>query len=163
MMPISFRVPPQPLRAQPSRIRLRLAVPCLALLLAGCPAGPPEHRPVTAEGGEVRLALSVVGDGGVHFFTYRHGGKNVNFLVRTDGGGRLHAHLDACYSCYRYRRGFVVEGRALLCIACRLTYPIEDEEWDFIGACAPIPVAFTVERGEVVIRSAVLERAARFF
>lgn len=108
-----------------------------ALALAGCGPRMPEHQLVQADGDLVRIPGRQVEDGQVHFFTFEHGGKRVSFLVRTAGRGTLHAHLDACYSCYRYRRGFVVEGTDLVCIACRPAYPIEDEVWDFIGACAP--------------------------
>ena len=135
----------------------------LALALPGCTRGAPEHRIVAAESGAVRLPLAEVADGGVHFFTFQHAGRNVNFLVRTDGQGALHTHLDACYSCYRYRRGFVVEGSDLLCIACRYTYPIAEEVWDFQGACAPIPFRSTVDGTSLIIERAVLEKAARYF
>jgi uncharacterized membrane protein len=141
----------------------RTAVCLLLALLAACGPRAPEHRVVTAENGAVRLPLAEVADGGVHFFTFHHGGKNVNFLVRTDGAGTLHTHLDACFSCYRYRRGFVVEGPDLLCIACRYTYPIADEEWDFQGACAPIPIHSEITGAHLVVERAVLERAAKYF
>lgn len=135
----------------------------LLVALFGCSPNAPEHPRVTAQGDAVRIPRALVDDGEVHFFTFRHDGKNVNFLVRTDGEGRLHSHLDACYSCYRYRRGFTVEDGELLCIACRFTYPIEDETWDFIGACAPITIHSTLEEGDLVIERTVLERAARYF
>ncbi len=135
----------------------------LTALLAACGPRAPEHRIVADAEGAVRLPLAEVADGKVHFFTFRHDGRNVNFLVRTDGRGALHTHLDACYSCYRYRRGFVVEGPDLLCIACRYTYPIADEVWEFQGACAPIPFRSSVDGASLVIERAVLERAARYF
>ena len=125
---------------------LAALVPSIALgsvLLAACGPRAPEHSIVAAEGGAVRLPLAAVADGAVHFFTFRHDGRNVNFLVRTDGAGRLHAHLDACYTCY--------------------TYPVADEVWDFQGACAPIPIRFSVEEGRMIVERAVLERAARYF
>lgn len=152
--------------------RLVTALHLAALLLAaalpaGCGPRAPEHELVQAQGEVVRIPRRLVEDGQVHFFTFEqggeHGGKRVSFLVRTDGRGALHAHLDACYSCYRYRRGFVVEGSDLVCIACRLAYPIEDEVWDFIGACAPIPVPFALEGDSLVIRRVVLEKAGRYF
>lgn len=135
----------------------------VAALAAACTPAAPEHEIVAADGAAVHLPLAAVADGEVHFFTFKHDGKNVNFLVRTDGTGTVRTHLDACYSCYRYRLGFVVEGEDLLCIACRLTYPIADEVWDFQGACAPIPIRSSVAGGELVIERAVLERAARYF
>ncbi len=145
---------------------MRTAATTLLLLVAtgmACTPAPPEHPIVVAEDGAVRLPRTDVSAERVLFHTFKHDGRNVNFLVRMDGAGKIHVHLDACYSCWRYRRGFVVEGAALVCIACRLSYPIEDEVWDFIGACAPIPIAFSLDGDDLVIRRSVLERAARYF
>ena len=136
----------------------------LFLILAwGCGRSAPEHEKVVAENGLVRLPRSVVDDGSVHFYTFVHDRRNVNFLVRTDGNGTLHTHLDACYSCYKYKLGFVHEGDEVVCIACRLRYPLEDEFWDFIGACAPIPIHAEVEPDAVVVEERILVQAARYF
>jgi len=86
-----------------------------------------------------------------------------DFLVCTDGKGVLHVHLDACHSCYKYKRGFVVEEPELVCIACRLTYRIEDEVWDYIGACAPIAIRSSIEGDNLAIQRHHLERSARYF
>lgn len=134
-----------------------------AILLAACDRLPPEHQLVEADAQQVRIARSEVADGEVHFYTYRHQGKRVNFLVRTDGAGRLQTHLDACYGCYRYRRGFFVEGESLVCRACRFEYAIQDEMWDFRGACAPISIHSRVKGDALIIEQEVLERAARYF
>ena len=145
-------------------MNLRRAMAILLLgLVWGCGRSAPEHDKVSTVDGSIRLNRSTVDDGAVHFFTFVHDGKNVNFLVRTDGEGRLHTHLDACYSCYQYKRGFVVEGADVVCIACRLKYPIEAEIWDFIGACAPIPIRHEVASDAVVIETRLLEQAARYF
>ncbi|UCF67514.1 MAG: DUF2318 domain-containing protein [Acidobacteriota bacterium] len=133
------------------------------LLLQGCGPELPEYQIVEATGDVVRIARSTVADGEVHFFTFKHGDKNVNFLVRTDGTGLLRAHLDACFSCYRYKRGYVVEGSDVVCIACRLSYRIDDDEWDYIGACAPIPLRSAVDGNSFIVSTAHLERAARYF
>ena len=144
---------------------MRSAIPTLllALVAAACVRNPPSHQLVQLDGDCVRIPRTTVADGGVHFFTYQYAGKNVNFLIRTDGNGSLHAHLDACYACYRYKRGFVVEDHQLVCIACRLEYAISDELWDYIGACAPITIHSALEDDRVVIDESVLARAARYF
>ena len=61
-------------------------------------------------------------------------------------------YLDACHSCYKYKRGFVVEEPELVCIACRLAYRIEDEAWDYIGACAPISIHSSLEGDKLAIQ-----------
>jgi uncharacterized membrane protein len=105
----------------------------------------------------------VLADGEVHFFTFLHQGTRVNFLIRSDRNGIFRAHLDACYGCYQYKMGYLVEEDALVCRACRLEYPIADEEWDFIGACAPITLRASVDGDDLVIKRATLEKAARYF
>lgn len=146
------------------RARSARALVLAALLAAaGCGTELPEHRPVRAEGGAVRIPRATVDDGAVHFFAYQAREAEVRFLVRTDGAGRLQVHLDACFSCYRYRMGFVVEEGFLVCRACRLEYAVEDEVWDYIGACAPIGVRSSEAGGDVVIARRDLERAARYF
>jgi uncharacterized membrane protein len=142
----------------------RVLVGVLLLALGwGCGKSAPVHEKVRAEGGFVRLPRLAVADGGVHFFTFVHEGANVNFLFRTDGNGMLHSHLDACYSCFKYKLGFVHEGEDVVCIACRLKYPIEKEFWDYIGACAPIPIHSETVGEFVVIEEALLQQAARYF
>ncbi len=118
---------------------------------------------MAAQEGAVRLQRAAVDDGGVHFFTFLHDGRNVNFLIRRDGNGNLHSHLDACYSCYKYKLGFVVEEREVVCIACRLAYHVDDEFWDYIGACAPIPIHHEIDGDDVVIEERLLVQAARYF
>jgi uncharacterized membrane protein len=135
----------------------------LAPLVGACSEKPPIHHVVVLDGDCIRIPQTTVADGGVHFFTFEHEGKNVNFLVRSDGKGEIHTHLDACYACYRYKRGFVVEGPNLVCIACRLEYAISDEVWDYIGACAPISIHSSLDGDQLVIDRSVIERAIRYF
>ena len=142
--------------------RLLPALFCI-LVAGGCSTEAPVHEIVSLNDGCVKIPVTTVDDGRVHFFTYHHDGRNVNFLVRTDGEGTLHAHLDACYACYRYKRGFVFEDPHLVCIACRLEYAVADEVWDYIGACAPISVHSKVVGDELTIDADTLKRAARYF
>jgi len=135
----------------------------LALALGACSQSPPIHEIVRLAGGSIRIPREAIADGEVHFYTFEHDGKNVNFLVRSDGDGTIHTHLDACYACYRYKRGFVVEGSNLVCIACRLEYAVSDEVWDYIGACAPISIHSSIDGDQLVIDRSVIERAARYF
>ena len=144
-------------------MRSLILVLLLAIVVGACSQGPPTHQLVALDGGSIRIPRTTVADGGVHFFSFEHDGKNVNFLVRSDGDGTIHTHLDACYACYRYKRGFVVEGPNLVCIACRLEYAISDEVWDYIGACAPISIHSSIDGDQLVIDRSIIERAARYF
>ena len=145
---------------------MRFIVFSLLLLICtgGCSSNKgPEHPQVVASGDFVKLPLSVVNDGGVHFYTYKLGDKNVNFLVRTDGKGKLHTHLDACYSCFKYKLGYYVEGTDLVCWACRYKYALADEVWQYIQACAPITLRSKVKGDYLLIKVSRLKRAGKFF
>ena len=144
-------------------MRLLFTTLLLELVIGACSQGPPTQQPVALDGDSIRIPQTTVADGDVHFFTFEHDGKNVNFLVRSDGDGEIHTHLDACYACYRYKRGFVVEGPNLVCIACRLEYAISDEVWDSIGACAPISIHSSLDEDHLEIDQTIIERAARYF
>ena len=142
---------------------LLITAVCLLQSAAGCSKQAPEHRIVVPAGERVRIPLATVNDGGVHFFTYKWDGRNVNFFVRTDGTGHLQAHFDACYSCFKYKLGYVHEGNEVVCIACRIGYRLEDVIWDYIGACAPINLKSRILSGHLTINRTTLEKGKRFF
>ena len=143
---------------------LRIMMLWLAIsVLAGCEGQAPEHPIVVPRGDRVSIPLAAVNDGGVHFFTFKHEGKNVNFFVRTDGSGKLQAHFDACYSCFKYKLGYVHEGDQVVCIACRIGYDLADVVWDYIGACAPINLKSRIAGQYMVIKRTWLEKGERFF
>ena len=54
-------------------------------MLAGCEKQAPEHALVAPAGNQIKIPLTKVRNGGVHFYTYKFEGKNINFFVRTDG------------------------------------------------------------------------------
>lgn len=118
-------------------------------LLTGCSKNAPEYQFVVPDGNRLKIKISAVNDKEVHFYTFRHEDKNINFFVRTDENGKLHTHYDACYSCYKYKLGFQAENDHVRCIACNLKYKLSDEFWDYIGACAPIPLS-SIHRNEFI-------------
>lgn len=134
-----------------------------ALGPAGCSHNAPEHQVVVAEQDAVRIPLGNLADGGVHFFTYKHEGKNINFFVRTDGTGKLRTHFDACHSCFKYKLGYVWEKDRVICTACRVGYNLEDSVWDYVGACAPISLQSRVAGDFLLIARARLEKGKRLF
>ena len=132
-------------------------------LPAGCQRQAPQHSVLVPDGDRIAIRLAAVHDGGVHFFTYKHGGKNINFFIRTDGTGKLQAHFDACYSCFKYKLGYVREGNQVVCIACRIGYNLDDVIWDYVGACAPISLRSRTAGDHLVIKRSLLEKGEKFF
>ena len=149
---------------QPMATVKKMLVLCLAIpMLVGCERQAPQHPIVVPNGDRVSIRLAAVNDGGVHFFTYKCEGKNINFFVRTDGTGRLQAHFDACYSCFKYKLGYVREGNQVVCIACRIGYNLGDVLWDYVGACAPISLRSRISGERLVISRSWLEKGIKFF
>jgi len=140
-----------------------ISVLCALQVLVGCIQQAPEHQIVFPEGDWVNISLNAVNNGGVHFFTYKWQGKNINFFVRTDGTGRLRTHFDACYSCFKYKLGYVRQGSRVVCIACRIGYHLDDVLWDYVGACAPISLTSRISGGRLLISRNLLERGGKFF
>ena len=153
------------MRATPSKTVFKnmLILWLVVAMPAGCERQGPEHPIVVPQADRVNIRLAAIDNGGVHFFTYKHGGKNINFFVRTDGTGKLQAHFDACYSCFKYKLGYVREGNQVVCIACRIGYNLDDVVWDYVGACAPINLKSGIAGNHLVIERARLEKGLIFF
>jgi uncharacterized membrane protein len=131
--------------------------------LAACAKRPAEHQVVTPKNGAVRIAVSEVHDGKVHFFTYKKSGKRINFFIRTDGKDNLSACFDACFTCYKHKKGYRQEGTDLICNECNLKFRLAEEQWDTSHGCSPIQLRSRIENGEVVITNDDLEKGARLF
>jgi len=129
----------------------------------GCNSGMPSHPEVRAEGEEVRIPVKEVDDGRVHFFTFRGGRKQVNFFIRMDGTGRLHAHFDACYTCYKYRKGYRTEGTEIVCNECGEKFRLAEEVWHDVGGCVPVDLPHTTGNGMIIIKVKDLERGEKLF
>jgi len=135
----------------------------LAGLTLGCHRRAPQYELVTAREDALRIDVRRVSDGQAHFFTYQHQSKNINFFIRTDREGTLRAHFDACYSCFKYKRGYVQERHEVVCLACRIGYDLDVPVWEFVGACVPITLKCRVQGSNVVLPLAAVVKGARFF
>jgi len=134
------------------------------LLISACSKLPVEHKIVEANNGEIRIPLNEVNDGGVHFFTYKGWGKRINFLVRMDGKGNLRTHFDACYACYRQKKGYKVEGTDLVCNECNERYNLKEEVWKHVGmGCSPIPFKSSTIGNELIIQLKDIKKGERLF
>lgn len=130
---------------------------------SGCEKRPPEHAQVKASAGRIVLPISGVDDGKVHFYTYKHSGKRINFFVRTDGSGALSASFDTCFTCYKFRKGYRDEGTDLVCNECSMRFPLAHEKWDTSRGCSPIHIKSIIEGNTLVIQASDLEKGAKLF
>jgi uncharacterized membrane protein len=132
-------------------------------LFAGCSKLPVEHQVVEARGGEIRIPVSEVNDGKVHFYTYRKSGKRINFFVRTDGTGRLSTYFDACFTCYKHKKGYRCEGTDLICNECNEKFRLADERWENNKGCSPIALTSSIGKDFIIIKTGDIEAGERLF
>lgn len=130
---------------------------------AGCSKLPAEHTNITAANNEIRIPVKEINDGRVHFYTFKSSGKRINFFVRTDGTGALSASFDACFTCYKHKKGYRVEGTDLICNECNMKFPIADEKWDNTKGCSPIHLKSVIDDGFMTIRKEDLEKGGKLF
>ncbi len=135
----------------------------ILLLVAGCSNLPAEHTLVPARNGEIRLPVDEFRDGKVHFFTHKKNGKRINYFVRTDGKGQLSAYFDACYTCYKKKKGYREEGADLVCNECNLKFRLAEERWDTSHGCCPISLMSRIEGNDLVIRADDIEKGEKLF
>ncbi len=129
----------------------------------GCGKQPVEHKIAAAKDGAIRIPVSEVHDGKVHFFTYKKSGKRINFFVRTDGNDNLSACFDACFTCYKHKKGYREEGTDLICNECNMKFRLADERWDNTQGCSPIMLKSKIENNEIVILTSDIEKGQKLF
>jgi uncharacterized membrane protein len=132
-------------------------------LLPECSRNRTKYPELTARAGVVTVDLAGIAAGSGRFHSYRsRSGKNVDLFVYREDSGVPHAVLDACRTCYRWKKGYVLDGKEVVCLKCDLRFSLERLAHG-TGSCVPIALA-TEQRGDTLaIAAAELEGATRFF
>lgn len=133
------------------------------LVVTGCSRSAPVHPLVSAKNGNITIPLAEVRDGTVHFYTFKAGGRQTNFFVRTDRNGRISACFDACFTCYKQKKGYAVQGTDLVCRECDMHFGAADEHWDNSKGCSPILLKSRIEGDSLVIDADLLVTGQKLF
>ena len=142
---------------------MRKLLVLILLVLFSCSSQEAKYPVVKAEGGIVKIPVKDVNDGRVHFFTFKSGGKNIYFFVRMDGAGKLHTCFDACFTCYKLKKGYRVEGTDIVCNDCGTKFRLADEVWKNVGGCAPISLPSLINGDFVLIKLSDLKGGEKLF
>jgi FTR1 family protein len=117
-------------------------------------AAPPGAQLLFTQAGAVRIPISQVNDGDLHFFEARDGGSTVRFIVikKPDGWG---VALDACRICGW--AGYRQEGQNVICRNCSsaIYIPTIGEA----GGCNPVGVPSSVDGDTIVVDVDALQHA----
>ena len=146
--------------------RRRLVIPLLSLAIFAAAAyqsrfpsveyWDPKPVPVTATpSGEIVIPKKGdidLGDGKLHKFLFKQGGKEARFFVLLGPAGKLIVVLDACAICKP--DGYGQSEGTVICYYCKTLIPLETVGKP--GGCNPVPVSFAEKDDGVHIDSLTL-------
>jgi high-affinity iron transporter len=151
-------------RRKQRRWMFAAAALCLAVVFslaaqfvyARAAAAPPDAKPLTPQGSQVRIPLTDLNDSNLHFYSVDFQGSLIRFLVIRKRNGDYGTALDACQICGA--QGYRQEGSNIICRNCAAAIYIPSIGES--GGCNPIGVKSHVESGEVVVDLSALADAA---
>lgn len=131
--------------------------------VAGCVRDATKYPEMRPRAGIGTINLSGIGVESGRFHTYRSdSGRKVDFFVYRESSGVPHAVLDACRTCYRWKKGYALDGREVVCLKCEMRFRL-DGLAQGTGSCVPIALK-TEQRGDsLLIPVTELEAGVRFF
>ena len=119
---------------------------------------PPIEMPV--QGDRILIPLEQVNDGNLHRFMYKSkSGVEVRYIVIKKSETAYGVGLDACDICGP--SGYYQRKDQVICILCDVV--MNKSTIGFPGGCNPVPLAFSVTAGNMVIMTADLESEASRF
>ena len=135
----------------------------IKLLLTACGERHTVYPVLPVEEGVVKVDLAGISNSSGLFFTYlSSSGRNVDYFVYRNSAGTPNVVLDACRTCYRWRKGYRLDGDHVVCIKCDMRFSLDSLD-EGTGSCIPIHVDAAVSDGSMAIPSAELEEGSKFF
>ncbi|MDR2133787.1 MAG: Fe-S-containing protein [Treponema sp.] len=111
-------------------------------------------EPMTVAGDEILIPVSQVEDGHLHRFVYTASDSTgVRFIVIKKNAAAYGVGLDACDICGP--TGYYERKNEVICRLCDVVMNISTI--GFKGGCNPVPLAYTLRSGSMVIETANLE------
>jgi uncharacterized membrane protein len=135
----------------------------LQVALGGCASDKAKYPEILSRNGSVAVELSGIGPESGRFFTYRaSSGKNVNFFVYRESSGVPDAVLDACRTCFRWKKGYILDGKEVVCLKCDMRFKLNALAQG-TGSCVPIELKTELRGDTLIIPVTELEAGVPFF
>jgi uncharacterized membrane protein len=158
-------VQPQKKKNLPIVLGIAFGLVVVALLgwnILGSGGGSGKYPTVKASQGQVSLQAAEIADGKAHFYTYRSGETDVNFLVVKSADGQIRAAIDSCVVCFRGRMGYRQEGDYMVCNKCNQRFHTNLIN-EVKGGCNPVPLARALVGDRLLIPESELAQGAAYF
>lgn len=102
--------------------------------------------------GVFKFVMKDLKDGSARHFVYKASpGINIRFFIVESVENGLKAAFDACYACFRAKKGYVQQGKDMVCVNCGLKFQIDRINDGRGGKCNPIPLRLAVQDNHAVI------------
>jgi uncharacterized membrane protein len=135
----------------------------LQVAIGGCAQETTKYPEMRARDGVVAVDLSGIDPESGRFHTYRsNSGKKVDFFVYRESSGVPRAVLDACRTCFRWKKGYALEGKEVVCIKCDMRFKL-DNLAQGTGSCVPVALKAESRGSALLIPITELETGARLF
>jgi uncharacterized membrane protein len=117
-------------------------------------------EPMTLAGEEILIPIGQVEDGHLHRFAYTASGNiEVRFIVIKKNAAAYGVGLDACDICGP--TGYYERKNEVICRLCDVVMNISTI--GFKGGCNPVPLAYTLRSGNMIINTEDLEKERHRF
>ncbi len=128
----------------------------------GRAAGVASAGPLKADGGQVSIPTSELGEK-ARFYEYKTAsGKAVGFFAVRSPDGVYRAALNACDVCFAGKQGYRQEGEDMVCNNCGMHFPSAKLN-EAKGGCNPVGLERKVEGESLRISGRELEAGASYF
>jgi len=129
-------------------------------IIIGCQSG--KYEKVKPENGLVKIPISKISDGNIHYYEFQDGAKSVKFFVIKDNYGTIRAAFDACDVCYPEKKGYRQEGDYVICNNCGQRFH-ESRINEVRGGCNPSPLNRYIDGQYLVIKVDDIRKGAFYF
>jgi uncharacterized membrane protein len=117
-------------------------------------------EPMTIDGPEILISLETVMDGRLHRYEYRASdGTQMRFIVIRKNEAAFGVGLDACDICGP--TGYYERDNEVICKLCDVV--MNKQTIGFMGGCNPVPLAYTMRGGNMIIQIEDLEKEKHRF
>ncbi|MDR1626823.1 MAG: Fe-S-containing protein [Spirochaetia bacterium] len=117
-------------------------------------------EPMTIKDGEVLVALDTIMDGRLHRYEYTAAdGAQMRFIIIRKNESAFGVGLDACDICGP--TGYYERDSEVICKLCDVV--MNKQTIGFKGGCNPVPLAYTLRGGNMVIKTEDLEKESGRF
>ena len=107
------------------------------LFLSACENA--KYKSLKAENGVVKIPVSEIDDGDIHYYEVETGGNYVKFFILKSSDGIIRAAFDACDVCYPEKKGYRKEGDFVICNNCDQRFSSKNINI-LKGGCNPAPL-----------------------